>query len=67
MTEYVNKIKLQRAIASLPSGATEAEIREAYVRMGGLLIEEESSPEVVVKAEGESLIAKVKKAVKKKK
>lgn len=71
---FANKIKLQRAIASLPKGASEEEIKNAYVKMGGHLLEETKvvQPLSPVKEEKETIVKKIvknvtKKVIKKKK
>lgn len=54
----VNKLKLQRAIGELTKelgkAPTEAEVKERYVKLGGLLIEEEeaktAAPRLAMKA-----------------
>lgn len=61
---FPNKIKYQRAVAACGKDATLEEIKAAYVKIGGQLIEEEVSPE---KTEEESIVTKLVKKVSKKK
>lgn len=44
MIRALNKIKLQRAIASCAVDATEEEIKAAYLKLGGALEGEQSAP-----------------------
>jgi hypothetical protein len=61
-----NPIKLRRAIDSLPKDATEEQVKEVYMKMGGYVVPQESTPEPARKLSvSKSTSAQIKKVVKK--
>ncbi len=65
----LNKIKLQRAIASAGAHATEAQVKEEYLKIGGVVeaedVEEIKEVEPVVEKKPKKAVKKVIKGKKK--
>lgn len=69
---YVNQIKYQRAVAECGKGASEEKIKERYLKLGGVFVDDAVVAElpvspVKVEKKKENIVKKVVKKITKKK